>query len=176
MSKFEDLLQLYRTDILISKIEQIYDKWKNHNRHKKIVKKKKNIYWLDIDDKFIKFPNIICECLTEINFKAKDCFKVYFIIYKNLQRNGKPYLECKKSYLLRQTKIKRLYLDVCLKELEEKKLLLVEKIESQFRFVLNVAPLTWNLSERERSEIEKEVEREVERLDEKWIEENIFSS
>ena len=174
MSKFENLLIDYKDDPLISKIEEAYHKWRNHNNHKKIVRRQKNIYWLDIDDKFIKFPNLICECLTEINFKAKDCFKVYFIIYKNLQRSGKPYITCHKSYLLKQIKINRLYLNVCLKELEEKNMLLVDKLTRKFQFTLNVAPLLWILSERERENIEKEVEREVERINDKWIEENLF--
>jgi len=171
MGTFEELLQVYREDILISKIDQIYEKYKNNINHKKIVKRKKNIYWYDHDDKFLKFPNIIYECLLEVDFKAKDCFKVYLTILKNLQRKQKPYMACKKSFLLKQVKIKRLYLDVCLKELKDKKMLLEEKTDNfDFQFFLNIAPLTWNVIEREN--IEREVEREMERLEEKWINEN----
>lgn len=175
MGEFESLLLQYRNDPLIKKVEEVYNKWRNHNGHKKIVKRKKDIYLLDLNDKFIKFPNILFECLTEINFSNKECFKLFFTVYKNIQRYGTPYMTCKKSYLLKQVKTNRMSLHRSIKELEDKKILLVERNDFQFKFFLNMAPLTWNISERERTCIEKEVEREIKRLDEKWIEENVFS-
>jgi hypothetical protein len=97
MRDYESLLQLYREDPLFIKIEEVYNKWKHHARHKKIVKSKRDIYLFKLNDKFIMFSNILLECLFQVDFKAKDCFKFFMVIYKNLQRNGSPYGYLQKS-------------------------------------------------------------------------------
>jgi len=174
MGDYEDLLLQYRNDPLMKIIKEVYNKWRNHATHKKIVKREKDIYILNLDDKFIKFPNILIECLASMNFSHAECFKLYLVIYRYMQRYGTPYLACKKAYIERQSKINRMTLWRCIRELEDKKMLLVERtLNYEFKFYLNVAPLTWISSEKEREDIEEEVEREVERIHEKWIEENM---
>lgn len=175
MGEFESLLLLYRDDPLMQKVKEIHDKWRNHNNHKKIVKQERDIYLLNLDDKFIKFPNILFECLMIMNFSTSECFKLYQVIYKRIQRSRTPYFSCKKAYLERQSRINHMTLWRSIKELQDKNILLVEKTNDYgFKFILNVAPLTWVLSEHEREGIKEEVEREVNRLHEKWIDENSF--
>ena len=171
MGDYESLLQLYREDVLIRKIEEVHQKWKNVNSHKKIVRRERDIYNLDLNDKFNKFPNIVWECLLEVNFTSKDCFKLFQVIYKLQQRKGRNFITCKKMYLLKQIKINRMTLHRSISELEEKKMLLVETHATEFKFVLNMAPLLWNVSESEKEKIEQEVIREIERVDKKWIRE-----
>jgi hypothetical protein len=55
-------------------------------------------------------------------------------------------------------------------ELEEKNMLLVERVDNDFKFTLNLAPLTWNLSEGEKQNVDREIEKEIDRLHRKWIE------
>jgi hypothetical protein len=170
MRDYESLLQLYREDPLFIKIEEVYNKWKHHARHKKIVKSKRDIYLFKLNDKFIMFSNILLECLFQVDFKAKDCFKFFMVIYKNLQRNGSPFMTCKKMYLVKQVKINRMTLHRSISELEEKNMLLVERIDNDFKFTLNLAPLSWNLSEGEKQNVDREIEKEIDRLHRKWIE------
>lgn len=168
-----DLLQIYREDPYFKKVEEIFEKWKNHISHKKIVKTRRDIYALNLSDKFIMFPNILAECLFKIDFKRKDCFKLVFLIYKNIQRKNKSYLICKKMYLINQMNLNRMTIDRATDELKEKNILLVEKNIYGFKYILNLAPLSWNLLGEDKEHVEKEVEREIYRLQQKWIDEVI---
>lgn len=175
MGEFESLLLLYRDDPLMQKVKEVYDKWRNHNNHKKIVKRERDIYLLNLDDKFIKFPNILFECLLSMNFSTSECFKLYQVIYRHIQRYNQPYLSCKKAYLERLSKLNHMTFYRAINELKDKKMLLEERtVDYEFKFTLNVAPLTWILSVSEREDIRDEVEREINRLHEKWIEEISF--
>jgi hypothetical protein len=55
-------------------------------------------------------------------------------------------------------------------------MLKITKKHSYFIFTLNLAPLTWNVSESEKHKIEKEVNNEIKRMEKKWIEKDIFST
>lgn len=175
MSDFDDLmLNVYRHDPLIQKLEQVYTKFKNNRQGlngQHIVKKQKQIYRLDISEKFEKDYHPFFECLLQVKFNHKDSFKLYLVILKILQRKNKNFIKCKKTFLEKISRLDRQGFIRCIKELEIKNMLLVKKEENDFIFTPVMTPLAWRLSENELERIREEVNREINRLDKKWIQE-----
>jgi hypothetical protein len=169
-----DLLNdVYRNDEFFLKIKEIYEKYKNHtrlpNNINHIVDNKKDIIFLRLKVNFTKFPNILINQLTEINFKCKDCFKVFLLMYRQQLKENNLTFSCKKEFLRKIIKVNRVSFERALNELQEKNMILVEKENAYFYFTLNLSFQTWNLSEDEKERILKNLEREIELYEEKYI-------
>ena len=168
------LINVYRHDPLFQKLLEAYEKFQGtnglHGRKKYIADRKTDIYYYDLNDKFVKIYGPYLECLAKVNFNHKDCFKFMIIIHKKCLQRGKKFLTCRKTYIARQASLNRPTFNRVIKELEEKNMLRIKKGES-FTFTPVEAPLAWNVSEEEREEIEKEIARDIKRVDEKWIQE-----
>lgn len=167
------LADVYRHDPLMQKHKEIWNKFK-HERHgldgKHLVKHENQIYCLDIGERFDKDYHPFFECLMEVKFRHKDCFKLYTAILRKINQNN-PWIKCKKSYLEKISRIDHQGFIRCINELEEKNMLLERRKENQFIFTPVLSPLSWTLSETELERIRVEVNREIERLDKKWIKE-----
>jgi hypothetical protein len=175
MNDFDILLRdVYRHDPLMQKIKEIYNKFKNIRQGldgKHIVKNEKQIYSLDIGEKFEKNYNPFFECLLEVKFRHKDSFKLYSIIIRKIKSINSPYIKCRKSYLEKISRLDHQGFLRCLSELKEKNMLLESRDKNLFIFTPVLSPLTWKVSESELEKIEKEIKREIDRLDKKWIQE-----
>lgn len=177
---FDRLLtgEKYRHDPLFNMLNKAFDKYPSNGpglkaddnrKPQHIAQKKRHIHLLNISENFSKNYNPLMECLAPIQFRHKDCLKVFQVIYKNCLRSNKPYMVGKKRYLQKQVYMNRPTLDNTIKELIEKEMLLERKEDAQFIYTPVLAPLSWNLSEGEREDIKREVEREIKRVEDKWI-------
>lgn len=165
---YDELLRtVYRQDPYFQKLEEVFDRC-SRDRRKNIVDRKRDIYFFDLNDKFQKHYIPFLECLIRINFQHKDCFKFMIVLLKKCLSEGKPFLVCRKMYIINQVNFDRMTFNRVIRELEEKNMIRVQK-ENDFVFTPIMAPLSWNLSEKEREEIKREVERDMKRLDDKWI-------
>jgi hypothetical protein len=166
------LNNVYRLDPFFRKLKEVYEKWKNHNiREKHIAKSQRDLILLKLMADFTKYPNILLNQLTEINFSCKECFKVFIIMYKFTLGKNSMTVKCKKEYLRKMIKIHRNTLDVALRELQEKNMLLMEKEDGYFCFTLNLCFLNWDLPEHEMEKIRENNEKEIGKYQEKYIDE-----
>ena len=172
----ELLNNVYRHDSIFLKLNEIYERRRNYRRNK-IVDNQRDIVLLRLKTDFTKIPNILMHQLTEINFRCKDCFKAYILMYKfTLTRNSMRF-KCKKEYLRKMIKINRQTLNRVLIELEEKNMLLSVKENGYFYFTLNLSFDSWNLLDNEKEEIKLNNEREIEKWQIKYLDEdNIFDT
>ena len=159
--KTELLNNVYRKDIFLNKLKDIYNKTKNQ-RDKKIVDIERDIFLLKIKMKFTKIPDILLNQLTEITFSCKECFKVFIHIYKITLKADEFGFKCKKEYLRKIVKLHRNVLDRAINELEEKNMVLIEKEDSLFTFIPNLSFLNWNISDSEKMNIRENIENELE--------------
>ena len=166
------LNNVYRLDPFFQKLKEVYEKWKNYNRKEKhIVKSQRDIILLKLMIDFTKIPNILLTQLTEVNFSCKECFKTFIIMYRfTLVRNNMKF-KCKKEYLRKMIKIHRNVLERCIRELEEKNMVLVEKENGYFYFTLNLCFENWNVQDHEKEKIKENIENEIEKYQEKYIHE-----
>lgn len=160
---------VYRDSTFFKKLIEIFNKRASINGKKKnIADRMKDLLILDLNDKFQKHYLPFLDCLLRVKFNHKDSFRFYIVIRRDCLRKGRPYMRCRKMYLINQLYFDRVTLNRVIKELEEKNMLKIKK-EDGFVFTPVLDPLSWILSEEEREEIKKEVERDIKRLDEKWI-------
>jgi hypothetical protein len=174
----ELLNNVYRVDPVFLKLNEIYDKWKNHNnKNKKLVESQKDVVLLRLKKHFTRFPNLFLNQLAEVNFSCKDCFKVYILMYKfTLKRNNMRF-KCKKEYLRKMIKIHRSAFDRALDELQEKNMLLIEKDYGYFYFTLNLSFIDWDLLDDEKEVIIENNEYEMEKWEDRYLNDaNVFSS
>ena len=163
--------EIYFNDPYFIKIREVFNKWKNENREEmKIASNSKKLSLLSLKDKWEKISDILFESLLQVNFKSKDCFKVYLGIHRLTLKKSALEFKCTKSYLEKSLGVERILLYRILDELVEKNMLIVEKLPKwKFIFTLNKAPLSWNVSEREKEEISKIINREIDRIHKKYI-------
>jgi len=167
---------IYRFDSVFLKLNEIYNKWKNTRRKDKhIVTNQKDVILLRLKQNFTKYPNILLNQLTEVNFRCKDCFKVYLIMYKFMLKRNNMRFKCKKEYLRKMVKIHRNSLERVLKELEEKNMVLIEKENGYFYFTLNLSFENWLLTNKEKERIILNNEMEIRRWQERFLDdEQVF--
>lgn len=169
------LNNVYRIDQLFTTFKEIYNKYKNRsNTENKIFNNPKDIFILRLSTDFTKYPNILINQLIEVEFNCKDCFKVFLLIYRNILYRNEMCLKCKKEYIRKLTKLNRMTLDRSLKELEEKNMLLIEKIGNYFHFTLNLCFLSWNLEDSKKEIIRENIELENNKYRKKYIDEEVF--
>lgn len=167
------LNNVYRSDPFFKKLKEVYDKTKNYTRRsRQIVNNEKDLIQLKLQVKFTKYPDILINQLTEVNFRCKECFKIFLLMYRFFLKTNGMSFECKKEYLRRMIKIHRNVLERGLNELEEKNMILIERINGYFRFTLNLCFLDWNIEDCEKVRLRENIDYEIEWYQERYIQEN----
>lgn len=159
----DNLLQVYQNDEFFIKLKETYNKWKNHtDRTRHIANSERELYLLILLKRYTKISDIVFLNLCEVNFKSRESFKLWLVIYRRCMKKNKFSITFKKEYVKKMARIKnRMAFERALSELVSKKMINLRYEDAYFIFEPNLAFLEWDISESEKQGIRNNINREI---------------